>query len=75
MIESELEGARREPEPDTEVVRRLEELQDKFEAVMSHLSSFDEEGDESIRAAKEEFRRIVRRYRDSRNRVQDDGLH
>jgi hypothetical protein len=72
VINSQLEEmeARLEGEPDMlesdEIVRRMEALQEKFEKVMGQLAAFDDEGGQAIREAKEEFRKILRRYRESR---------
>lgn len=49
-----------------DVVERLGSLQDKFEKVMGQLATFDDEGDDGIRRAKEEFAEIVERYRISK---------
>lgn len=57
-----------------DVVRRLEGLQEKFERIMGQLAAFDDEGQEVVRNAKEEFRRIVGRYQLSR-KAGRLGLH
>lgn len=56
----------REEEATDEVIQRLEALQEKFERVMGQLSAFDDESDDCVRKAKEEFGRIVERYRISK---------
>jgi hypothetical protein len=48
-----------------DVVRRMEHLQEKFELVMGALSAIDDDDGADIQEAKEEFRRIVKRYRES----------
>lgn len=59
---------------DDEVIARLEALQEKFEKVMGQLAAFDDEGQEVVRSAKEEFRKIVRKYQLSR-KAGRLGLH
>jgi archaellum component FlaC len=49
-----------------ETIRRMEALQEKFELVMGQLSAIDDDGGAAIEDAKEEFRKIVKRYRQSR---------
>lgn len=73
MIQAELREQRHSDAD--EVLHRLEGLQKKFEEVMGQLAAFDDDRDESVRHAKEEFRRIVRRYQTSQVKGRTAGVH
>jgi len=73
MIQAELKEQRHSDAD--EVLRRLEGLQKKFEEVMGQFAALDDDHDESVRHAKEEFRRIVHRYQTSRVKGQTTGVH